>query len=201
MNISTLSKFILLSSILLSAGAFFAKAQDTDFERFEFRLGVSGYPILSANFHSRVIDRVLYDVRNSSLDDLYQDRNGVCYTFGNIGAEFTWNIKKWLAVSGGVYVTPFWQSSYDGYTHERKSCSSSADFSAVAMVRFNYFNRKYVRLYSSIGSGLLLNNGSVTPQIQLVPLGASFGGRVFGFAELGAGSLFLGGNIGIGYKF
>lgn len=200
MNKSTLSRSILLSFILLTAGAFFAKAQDTDFQRFEVRLGVSGYPILSSSFRN-TNKNVESPFSNLYLEDLYNDRDGVIYTFGNIGAEFTWNIKKWLAVCAGLHVTPFWRDRYDGYTRQRKSRSSSADLSGVAMVRFNYFNRKYVHLYSSVGAGFLLYDWRVVPQIQLVPVGVSFGGKLFGFAELGAGSLFLGGNIGIGYKF
>lgn len=200
MNRSSLSRFILLSFILLVAGAFSAKAQNTDYKRFEVRLGVSGYPMLSSSFRN-TNKYVESPYSYLYLEDLYYDRDGVIYTFGNIGSEFTWNIKKWLAVCAGLHVTPFWRDRYDGYTRQRKSRSSSADLSGVVMVRFNYFNRQYVHLYSSIGAGLLLYDWHVAPQIQLVPLGVSFGGRVFGFAELGAGTLFLGGNIGIGYQF
>ena len=40
-----------------------------------------------------------------------------------------------------------------------------------------------------------------TGQVQIIPIGITFGRKVYGFAEYGAGFTYLGGSVGIGYRF
>lgn len=201
----SLLKMLMLTTLLIAGASYTAGAQEAGKDRFEVRLGISGYPLLPAHEHRlgktlRSSRPSVVEPKDLNLDDLYKDRDGAHYTAGNIGAEFAWNAKRWLAVCADVYVTPFWTDVYDGQTHARTR-KSGAGFSALASVRFNYFNRPYVRLYSSVGAGFYADRDGSIFQLQTVPFGVSFGGRVFGFAELGIGTLFMGGNIGIGYKF
>ncbi len=208
MKTTSFIKYLVMVTMLAAGISLNAGAQDAaSHERFEIRLGVSGYPIISVRnnpmgFPSSGHYHYIMDVQNDfAIDELYKDRDGNYYTFGNIGAEFTWNIKRWLAVCAGLYVTPFWTSVYDIRTHARKGNRSDASFSSLAMVRFNYFSRPAVRLYSAIGTGIYADSEIAKLQFQAVPFGVSFGKRVFGFAELGVGTLYIGGNIGVGYRF
>lgn len=200
-------KTLMLTALLIAGASISAGAQQAGNDRFEVRLGISGYPLMPALENSLGRTPVLLGYYKyiyseaPSIDELYQDRDGAHYTAGNIGAEFAWNAKRWLAVCASAYVTPFWADMYDGQTHARKGRKAGASFSGLVSVRFNYFNRPNVRLYSAVGTGFYLDKEATNFQFQVVPFGVSFGGRVFGFAELGIGSLFLGGNIGIGYKF
>lgn len=201
----SLLKTLMLTALLIAGASISAGAQQTGNDRFEVRLGVSGFPLMPALEHdlgSAPILGGMFKTREvPTLDDLYKDRDGKHYTTGNIGAEFAWNAKRWLAVCASAYVTPFWAEMYDGQTHARKGRKSGAGVSGMVSVRFNYFNRPYVHLYSAVGTGFYADKERSSLQIQGVPFGVSFGGRVFGYAELGIGTLFMGGNIGIGYKF
>lgn len=209
MRMKSLLKTLMLSMLLVAIGLpALAEEQREETQKatekkFEVRLGISGYPLMPALEHKlgRTPKIYSYIPEKPELDELYKDRDGAHYTAGNIGAEFAWNAKRWLAVCGGVYVTPFWADMYDGKTQTRIGRKSGAGFSALASVRFNYFNRPYVHLYSAVGAGFYADKETFSFQIQTVPFGVSFGGRVFGFAELGIGTLTMGGNIGIGYKF
>lgn len=202
-----LMRIAALASAVFLCSAFNASAENEDIPEFEIRVGVSGFPLLPSSenkFGGGSIFNKYVTYNDYSLDELYSNRSGARYTTGNIGAEFTYNIKKWLAICGGMYVSPFWMSTFDGYSHQRISTSASASLSGLVMVRFNYFNRPLVKLYSSVGIGVMADFSYypvVAMHIQTVPFGISVGGRVFGFAELGLGSLYLGGNIGVGYKF
>ena len=84
-----------------------------------------------------------------------------------------------------------------------------------------YMNRRYVRLYGSLGIGAAFyggfdkltysytdSRGSVQFEDnsfracgQFSPIGVEFGNKLFGFAEIGIGSLYAGMQAGIGYKF
>lgn len=205
MRVKSLLKTLMLTALLIAGASISAGAQQTGNDKFEVRLGVSGFPLMPALEHklgsSPIFGGALKRNEIPSLDDLYKDRDGKHYTTGNIGAEFAWNAKRWLAVCASAYVTPFWADMYDGQTHARKERMSGVAVSGLASVRFNYFNRPYVRLYSAVGMGFYADKEGANFQLQGVPFGVSFGGRVFGYAELGIGTLFMGGNIGIGYKF
>lgn len=211
MRMKSLLKTLMLSMLLVAMGLpALAEEQREETQKaaekkFEVRLGVSGFPLMPALEHklgsSPIFGGALKRNEIPSLDDLYKDRDGKHYTTGNIGAEFAWNAKRWLAVCASAYVTPFWADMYDGQTHARKERMSGVAVSGLASVRFNYFNRPYVRLYSAVGMGFYADKEGANFQLQGVPFGVSFGGRVFGYAELGIGTLFMGGNIGIGYKF
>lgn len=193
---------ILIVACLLAAGTCFAQTQEFGSEKFEVRIGVSGHPLLPAAKNKLGLKYGdYYDLLLFNLDALYADRTVAHYTAGNIGAEFTWNAKKWFGLAGGLYLTPFWADVVNAYTGQRSGIQTSLSVSALVTARFNYFNKPMVRIYSSIGLGLLVDNSGLAPHLQVVPIGVTFGKRVYGFAEVGLGSLYMGGNIGVGYKF
>lgn len=179
------------------------RVKEFDLKPYEVRLSVSGFPFSPAFRNDLgVVTGVASSLMwKGTLDEMYADKLGARYTFGNIGAEFTWNAKKWLALSGGLYITPFWADKYDSVSKKKIGTESGASGTLLVMCRFNYFNRRYVRLYSSAGLGVSFSGFRVGLDMQIVPIGVTFGDKVFGFAETGIGSLYLGGNIGIGYRF
>ena len=75
--------------------------------------------------------------------------------------------------------------------------------------RFSWLNRKLVRLYSSVGAGLAVSLMDVSyreyPEtylsLQVTPVGISVGKKLFGFFELGVGTIYVGGCFGLGYRF
>lgn len=202
-------KHIVLVLFLLLQGVGNAGAQETRKNEFEVRLGVSAYPVGPALTNSLgsggfgYMDCIYY---NPTLDNIYVNRYGDHYTLGNIGAEFSWRAKKKLDLYAGLYFTPFWAKEYGPYADSPVRTKTTLTVSALGMLRYNYKDTENFRLYSSIGLGLLFDGSrdasfGSSLHLQLVPIGMSFGKKVFGFAELGLGSLYMGLNVGVGYKF
>ena len=73
--------------------------------------------------------------------------------------------------------------------------------------RYNYLIRKNFRLYGIAQAGLLLDLAAgadakkVFGNFEVVPIGMEFGGRLFGFFELGAGLSYSGVRAGAGWRF
>lgn len=198
-------KHIVLALSLLFWGLCIAGAQETQQNRFEVRLGVSAYPAGAALANSLGMSN-FYSYELPTLDNIYVNQYGDHYTMGNIGAEFSWRAKKKLDLYAGLYFTPFWAKQYGPYADSPVKTKTTVTVSALAMLRYNYKDTENFRLYSSIGLGLLFDGsrqGSFNTglHLQLVPIGLSFGRKVFGFAELGFGTLYMGMNVGVGYKF
>ncbi len=128
--------------------------------------------------------------------------------------SYMYSPRKWL--SFGLYAgyTGWWQSQFSSTTNELNSTKYEHHIMIVPTVRFSYLNRRYVRLYSSLGIGYGLclertkdSNGAVVQAykttfapVQFTPIGVSVGRRLFGFAEVTVGSM-ANLSVGIGYKF
>jgi hypothetical protein len=71
--------------------------------------------------------------------------------------------------------------------------------------RFKYVSRDAFSMYGSAGLGVMVGLSEKEvycyPTFQLVPLGLTFGRKVYGFAEFGLGTLYIGANIGAGFRF
>ncbi len=81
---------------------------------------------------------------------------------------------------------------------------------AMAHVRLSWLNRRYVRMYSSIGMGRSFSlegefrehdGEGMAFAMQVVPIGISIGKKLYGFAETGIGTSYFGLSAGIGYRF
>ena len=67
-------------------------------------------------------------------------------------------------------------------------------------VRFNWFYREAVQLYSTISAGVVTDFDELYPWADFTLVGCSFGRKFFGFAEFGLGTAgWL--RAGIGYRF
>ncbi|HBX90539.1 MAG TPA: hypothetical protein DEH06_04365 [Alistipes sp.] len=135
---------------------------------------------------------------------------------------------------GPVYTSGVWSLSYDyrfrrwfdlgltlGYYGEYSNSYSNRDSSLVGrnrahavtvmpMARFTWLNRRWVRMYSSLGLGATFGYGRFDTEgsrpenamiaFQVTPVGISVGRSFFGFAEIGLGAqgaLMM----GVGYRF
>ena len=72
--------------------------------------------------------------------------------------------------------------------------------SVMPTVRFNWFYREKVQLYSTVALALVTDFDSVYPWGDVTLVGCSFGRKFFGFTELGLG---MAGWVraGVGYRF
>lgn len=180
------------------------------------RLGISGYPVSASNYYcsgylfsfGKYYDD--YYIGPSSLSQVYRDYNGPVKTTGTfIGSvDFIFSSGLALSIDGGLGF--FWKDIYDGVSGMKKQRETGAALYLMPKFKGYYMRRPLVRLYGSIGLGAskfinfdkLDDDETVAFQTQIVPIGIEVGEkRLFGFMELGFGTVYTGANVGIGYKF
>lgn len=139
----------------------------------------------------------------------YDSYRGPMYTSGAWSLAYDYRFKKWFDF--GFYVS-YWgkygttRSNVDNTLLSRDRLHR---ISVVPVVRFTWLNRPIVRLYTSIGMGVVFGGykGNFDERAskasftgQWTPLGIAVGKSFFGFAEIGVGSQ---GTLmaGIGYRF
>lgn len=129
----------------------------------------------------------------------------------NIG--YMHNIKKWLSVGATFSHHGNYRKIYNRIDQSLVGKKNFQSFSLTGMVRFNYLNKEWVRLYGQVGLGLGVfseenylgdNDYSETlPYItgQFTPFGLQVGKAFYGFCEVvgfGSNGFCV---TGIGYKF
>lgn len=82
---------------------------------------------------------------------------------------------------------------------------------ALCSGRYDYIRKETFRLYSGLGLGLGWYQGfervddriisKMHPEVQLIPVGLTWGRKWYGLFETGIGSQWCGGRIGVGLKF
>lgn len=171
---------------------------------YEVRLGWCGYPTADDNDFVGVNNHGFYSY-DSSISDIFSDYDGPTYMTGNITGEMNFHFKKWFTLSVGVAANMIWKNNYSSQTDEYIRTDRGYTFTLMPQARFNWVRKDIVRLYSSVGAGVrggrFDERGDLLLAAQLVPVGINVGDRLFGFAELGVGTLYLGGMFGIGYRF
>ena len=170
----------------------------------EWRFGVAGYPIMELLGYSKWwYDYDIMAPGNTDIDRLYKDYHGPRRMIGLISAEYSYNLRKHLTFSIGGYGSTVWENTYD-YTDQRIGTNAGFNLSIMPTLRGKYLVKDKFSLYSSVGIGVSVGyfeEWNIWPTFQLVPLGVTFGDKVYGFAECGAGLLYIGGSAGIGYRF
>ena len=203
-----MKRFILIVSVMLACPVLMTagdrKDRKPDFPfKYEFRLGWCGFPALDDLNFSGYNDYVVSYY--TPISDVFSDYDGPVYMTGNIMAEMNFHIERWFTLSVGLAADGMWKSFYDVHTEEKTGTSRGASVTILPQARFNWLNRDVVRMYSSVGLGVTAgrfdDSSGVFRATQLVPVGITVGRRLFGFAEIGYGTLFIGGMFGVGYRF
>lgn len=170
----------------------------------EWRFGVAGYPIMELLGYSKW--GYDYDVMapgNIDIDRLYRDYHGPRKMIGLVSAEYSYNRNRHLTYAVGGYASTVWENTYD-YKDQRIGTNAGFNLSIVPTVRWKYFVRDRFSMYGSAGLGVSVGyfeEWNIWPTFMFVPLGLTFGDKVYGFVEYGAGLLYIGGSAGVGYRF
>ncbi len=150
------------------------------------------------------------DLHNSpSLNDTYFDASTYEIEKSSLAwsLNYAYNFNKTIAL-GAVF-------SYEGGSQSfyRRSDNSLINkenkniLTTMAVFRASWLNRKFIRMYSQIGAGASYSmEGNFKYPIdhfafQISPVGISVGKQLYGHLELGVGTVYMGFNIGIGYRF
>ena len=132
-----------------------------------------------------------------------KEKHSYTYT-GHLFAEYQYRASRVVRVGAMLDVEGiFWkEDSYDRYHNQTGVTVPVRNYDIVVMptVRFDYFNKEYVSLYSGLGAGLLValdNHGGCepAPAFNLNLIGVQVGhGHWWGAAELGLLSALTGGD-------
>ena len=122
------------------------------------------------------------------------------YFVGNCSLSYTYQERRWLQYGGMATfgASTCWRR--DVATGEKIENLSQYCLSIMPTVRFNWFYREAVQLYSSVSVGVVTDFDSAYLWGDATLLGCSFGRKFFGFAEFGLG---ISGwaRAGVGYRF
>ena len=128
-----------------------------------------------------------------------------------ISLSYTHELKRWLALSINIAYSGVFQKEREKEGNMVISEYKKHRFGIIPMVRFNYFNRPMIRLYSAVGLGLGTKNESwsntnrgninmTRVSGQATFFGVSVGKKIFASSEIGAGGMGIL-TIGGGYRF
>ena len=201
-----MKRFVVILSLLLTCASVFDaqagnKREELPF-RHEIRLGWCGYPSIDAMNFTGYGNLGHYEY--TPVQDIFMSDFGKTYMTGNIVAEIDFHIRKWFTFAVSAAVNPIWKPATEVSQRE-----AGYVLTLMPHARFYWVNREMVRMYSSLGVGVTAGQMKGTYDTisesylsaQLVPIGITVGRKSFGFAEVGYGSVYIGGMIGVGYRF
>lgn len=197
---------IILCALMLCPLGLAAQNQDEIPYRHEWRFGVAGYPLMDMLLYSDGWYDYMIDPAFSYInpDRLYKDYEGTRRMIGLLSAEYSINYRKRFTFAVGAYLSSAWNKVYQ-YDGTRKGADVGFGLTIMPTARFKYVNREAFSMYGSAGLGIMAgffdDEAYIYPTFQLVPLGLTFGRKVYGFAEFGLGTLYIGANIGAGFRF
>lgn len=167
----------------------------------ELRLTAGAYPILpfwidlGCEGYRPVLDRT---------------HRGALYTSGAWSLSYDYRFRKWLDAGLTLGYYGEYSRSYSNTDASPVGRNRAHAITVMPAVRFTWMNRRWVRMYSSLGVGATFVFGhrdrntdhfrERNVAFQFTPVGISVGRSLFGFVEIGCGAqgcLMM----GIGYKF
>lgn len=119
---------------------------------------------------------------------------------GNYSLTYTYQDRRWLQYGGQVVFGASTCSRKEVHTNGGVENLNRYVLSVMPTVRFSWFYRDAVQMYSSVSLGVVTDFDELMVWGDATLFGCSFGRKFFGFAEVGMGmSGWLRG--GIGYRF
>lgn len=192
----------ILSLLLLIPGVMSAQRKEAPAYKHEWRFGLSGIPAIDALMHGRYHD---HGPTLVNIDHVYEDYGGARRMLGLISAEYSMSRSRRFTFAVGGYLNSVWNCVND-YAGRRTGTELGLSLHVIPTARYKYVDKPAFSAYGSIGLGAIVGvyeDGELfgLPTFQIVPIGITFGRKVYGFAEYGAGFTYLGGSVGIGYRF
>ena len=179
-----------------------ARRQEPFVRQHELRLTAGAYPFMPY----RLLERFGCD----DSPALGRTHRGPVRTGGVWTLAYDYRFRKWFDLGLTVGYYGEYSSSYRNLDSSLAGRNRAHAVTVMPVARFTWLNRKWVRMYSSLGLGATFGFGHLdydsyyfeetTLALQFTPVGISVGRSLFGFAEIGfgaQGALMM----GVGYKF
>ena len=139
-----------------------------------------------------------YDFSDMVADAEYY--NTPRYFVGNYTLSYTYQDRRWLQYGATVAFGASTRKLRSAHTNEVVENRDRCVLSVMPTVRFNWFYRECVQLYSSASLAFVTDFDSGFLWGDATLLGCSFGRNFFGFAEFGLGMSGWA-RAGVGYRF
>ncbi|MBQ0096230.1 MAG: hypothetical protein KBS53_01100 [Bacteroidales bacterium] len=167
----------------------------SEFSRHEVRLGVGDMLFETMIWHNHVHKSYV----GSPAGILYPEKRGYGF-LPHISGEYAYHILPWMSIGGTIdFQQTYWRTEYFSSADDRVKESVKENFYNLCImptVRFNYFRREHVGLYSALAVGMDINGGTekngrgqktvVGAALDLRPIGVIFGAdHYWGYVELG----------------
>lgn len=119
---------------------------------------------------------------------------------GIYSLSYTYHHFRWLQYGATVSFGASTCKTRHTLTNEVLENNNLYMLSVMPTVRFVWYWREKVQLYSSVSLGVMTDMYEILPWGDVTLVGCSFGRKLFGFAEIGGGmsGIF---RIGMGYRF
>lgn len=167
----------------------------SEFSRHEVRLGVGDMFFETMIWHNQVHK----SYAGSPAEILYPEKRG--YSFlPHISGEYSYHLLPWMSLGCALdFQQTYWRTEYFNSADDRVKESVKENFFNLCIlptIRFNYFRREHVGLYSALAVGMDINGGTekngrgqktvVGAALDLRPIGVIFGAEHYwGYVELG----------------
>lgn len=180
------------------------------YPKMEVRVGYSAFPLVDMLiFGLNEVGPIIEPKPENGaglLEDMYTPYEGAVYMTGPVSVEFSYHLEKWFSIAGGLYFNGIYSSMIDPVTDQKVSRKSGLSLTVLPVARFYWANFEKCRLYSSVGLGVTSAGYEdmtyVIPAFQLSPFGVTAGKKVFFYAEAYSfGTQYIGGQLGVGYRF
>lgn len=164
----------------------------------DLRIGIGAASVTSIFAFDVGVDDYYYDFRQDmAMADTYLTPR----TFvGNYSLSYTYHDRRWLQYGGTVSFGASTRWRKDAVTGQKIENLSRYALAVMPSVRFVWFYREKVQLYSSVSLGVATDFDDAYIWGDVALVGCSFGRKVFGFVELGGG-MTGSARIGLGYRF
>ncbi len=198
---------ILLTAVLALV-AMTAMSQERKDYRYEVNIGWGYYPTYAITEL-----KSSHDYIGGGLDNIYGNYSGKTVTSGLMSADFNIQYRKWFALGMQLNAITIRNTEMSAITDKPVRNFTDFAISVLPYARLTYLNRENLKIYSSVGAGISFNHDAaplnsyigsynyVLMRFQFVPIGIMVGKRVYGMAEAGLGTEFMGYRAGIGYRF
>lgn len=174
-------------------------------------LGLSGSPLVAGKYYT---DGGTARSTYGTMSSIYEDYMGPITTTGTIIAGVDIKLNRVVAISVDLGVNTIFSENFSGVTNQKIGTSYGVAAYLFPKAKLYYFDRTLIRMYGTIGVGIgkyfgypsstsssQLFKNPMKLEAQAVPFGIEVGKKVFGFAEIGVGTIFMGVHAGVGLKF
>ncbi len=181
-----------------------------------------GTGISSLNYINLMFIYLLTDLGHALGSTPVEDgrENDIEWGFpGNLNIHPRYYVNRWLSVGANLSLEYMSDKTYHSETNKDtgettkiyRGMHSMGVIALMPSVRFNYMTHPACTLYGEAQAGMAAYffdktcnadaDNDLFFSFQVTPIGVTFGRKVFGFAEIGAGWQWIGGQLGIGYRF